>query len=141
MAQFDELITCLQANLFSTIAMCSLMGILFCLNTALGSIMAWSVGQFDLKRFLMSIIKGILIILCGVVYCECLDVLPLLARMLNVELPANIMTFAEVVGIGYICIRKYAMECLDKFKTILNIENEVLEEESKPDTIKELYGE
>lgn len=141
MAQFDELLSCLQQNLFSTVLMCSIMATLICLNMALGAIMACGGGTFDSKRFLLSVAKGFLIVLCGIVYCECLDVLPLLARMLDIELPTDMMTFAEVVGIGYVCIRKYAMECLDKFKTILNIENEVLEEESKPDTIKELYGE
>ena len=141
MAQFDELILCLQTNLFSTIIMCLVMAILICLNMALGAIMAWGEGTFNPERFLLSLAKGFLIVLCGIVYCECLDVLPLLARMLGIELPSDIMTFAEVISIGYVCIRKYAKECLEKFKIILNIENDVLEEENKPDSIKELYGE
>ena len=139
MAQFDELILCLQTNLFSTIIMCLVMAILICLNMALGAIMAWGEGTFNLERFLLSIAKGFLIVLCGIVYCECLDVLPLLARMLGIELPADVMTFAEVVGIGYVCIRKYAKECLEKFKTLLNIDEADIKQE--PITIKEMNGE
>lgn len=139
MAQFDELVLCLQTNLFSTIIMCLVMAILICLNMALGAIMAWGEGAFNLDRFLLSIAKGLLIVLCGIVYCECMDVLPLLARMLGIELPADVMTFAEVVGIGYVCIRKYAKECLEKFKVLLNIDEADIKQE--PITIKEMNGE
>ena len=139
MAQFEELILCLQTNLFSTVIMCLVMAILICLNMALGAIMAWGEGTFNLERFLLSIAKGLLIVLCGVVYCECLDVLPLLARMLDIELPSDVMTFAEVIGIGYVCIRKYAKECLEKFKTLLSIDESDIKHE--PITIKEMNGE
>ena len=139
MAQFEELILCLQTNLFSTVIMCLVMAILIFLNMALGAIMAWGEGTFNLERFLLSIAKGLLIVLCGVVYCECLDVLPLLARMLDIELPSDVMTFAEVIGIGYVCIRKYAKECLAKFKTLLSIDESDIKQE--PITIKEMNGE
>ena len=139
MAQFEALILCLQTNLFSTVIMCLVMAILICLNMALGAIMAWGEGTFNLERFLLSIAKGLLIVLCGVVYCECLDVLPLLARMLDIELPSDVMTFAEVIGIGYLCIRKYAKECLEKFKTLLSIDESDIKHE--PITIKEMNGE
>ena len=139
MAQFNELILCLQQNLFSTVIMCLVMAILILLNMALGAIMAWGEGTFNLERFLLSLAKGLLIVLCGIVYCECLDVLPLLARMLDIELPSDVMTFAEVIGIGYVCIRKYAKECLEKFKTLLSIDEADIKQE--PITIKEMNGE
>ena len=139
MAQFEELILCLQTNLFSTVIMCLVMAILILLNMALGAIMAWGEGTFNLERFLLSLAKGLLIVLCGIVYCECLDVLPLLARMLDIELPSDVMTFAEVIGIGYVCIRKYAKECLEKFKTLLSIVEADIKHE--PITIKEMNGE
>ena len=135
--QMVDLINVLAENLFSTIMLNATLGILILLNILLGALIAYKGQEWNTKKFLLGFLKGFLIMLCGIAFCEVLDVLPVLSHLIGVELPANIMTFGEVTGILYIAIKKYIIEISDKFKEVIGFSEEELKEIPTYSTIKE----
>lgn len=108
-------------DLITVLYMLILLAIVFITNTTLGVVIANKKSEFNLKKFLSGIGKGIVIALCMLAFCLTLELIPDILGRLGIEVPQDIITLIEVVLITLTAYKKYAVDVVDKFKTILEI--------------------
>lgn len=108
-------------NLMTVFYMMIMLGIVIVCNTVLGIVMANKSQKFDIKKLFNGIGKAILITLCILLFCVTLELVPAILGRLGIEVPQDIITLVEVVLITLTAYKKYAVDVIDKFKTILEI--------------------
>lgn len=109
-------------DLMTVLYMLILLAIVFVINTTLGVIIANKKAEFNLKKFLGGIGKGIVIALCMLLFCLTLELIPSVLNNVGIIIQDELITIVEVVLMTFTAYKKYALDCIDKFKTILGIE-------------------
>lgn len=108
-------------NLMAVFYMLVLLGIVFAVNTVLGVVIANKKEKFDLKKLLSGICKYIIITICMLAFSLTLELIPTVLGQIGINVQDELITTVEVVLIGFTAYKKYAEDCIDKFKTILDI--------------------
>lgn len=109
-------------NLVTILYMMIMLGIVIVCNTTLGIVIANKKMEFDIKKMLKGIGKALLIVLCLLLFCITLELVPTILERVDIVVPNDIITVLEVLLIVLTAYKKYAKDCLDKFKTILGDE-------------------
>lgn len=97
-----------------------LLGFLFIVNTILGIYLGSKETRFDFKKLLSGILKGIIIAFCIISFCFVIEVVPTILKRIGIELPSDLITLTEMMGITLTAYKKYVLDCFDKIKKIFN---------------------
>lgn len=89
------------------------------LNIVFGAVMAGISQGWSWKKFLIGIVKALLVALAMLVFCVILDVLPMILVRVDIIIPEDFVTLAQVLSVVVVAISKYAKDVLEKIKTIL----------------------
>lgn len=109
-------------DLMTVLYMLILLAIVFITNTTLGVVIANKKSEFNFKKFLSGIGKGIVIAICMLLFCLTLELVPSVLGQVGITIQDKLITIVEVVLMTFTAYKKYALDCIDKFKTILGIE-------------------
>lgn len=110
-------------NLETMLYMLILLAIVFLTNTVLGIVIANKKTEFNIKKLISGISKGIIITLCMLSFCITLEMIPEVLSRINIEVPNDLITVVEIVMMTLTAYKKYALDCVNKFKIILGIES------------------
>lgn len=119
-----EILEVLKTDVATLVMLIGSLGIMMLLNIVLGGVMASANYQWDTATFFKGILKAFLVALVMVVYCIVLEVFPLILSRLNIEIPNEMITFVQVVGIVVLSFTKYAKDIFDKLMTLLGVEEQ-----------------
>lgn len=125
----ENVLLSIRDNLCNLALLNLLLGVLMVLNIILGAVMAKAGNTFDLKTFVNGVLKALLVALCMLVFCFVLEVFPIVLERVGFAVPADLVTFMEVVAIVVVAFVKYAKGCYNKLKTLLDVDGE--EDEAK----------
>lgn len=109
-------------DLMTVLYMLILLAIVFITNTTLGVVIANNKSEFNFKKFISGIGKGIIIAICMLLFCLTLELVPSVLGNVGITIQDELITIVEVVLMTFTAYKKYALDCIDKFKTILGIE-------------------
>jgi len=109
-------------NLLTVSYMLGILGIMIIINTTLGSVIANKTQKFNKKKFWTGIVKAFVIVLCILLFCLTLELVPMILGRIGIEVPTDLITVLEIVLTTLTAYKKYALDCFEKFKTILKIE-------------------
>lgn len=118
----------IQNDICNLVLLNACLGVLMLLNIILGSIMAKASDQFDKKKFFNGLLKALLVCLVMVVFCFILEVLPIIFDRIGFVIPKDLPTYIEVISIVAVAVIKYAKGIIDKLKTLLDVNDQELEE-------------
>ncbi len=108
-------------DLITVLYMLILLAIVFVTNTVLGVVIANKKSKFNFKKLLSGIGKGIIIALCMFLFCVTLELIPDVLGQVGITIQDELITVVEVVLMTFTAYKKYALDCVEKFKTILDI--------------------
>lgn len=108
-------------DLMTVLYMLILLAIVFTTNTILGVVIANKKSKFNFKKFLSGIGKGIIIALCMFLFCITLELIPIVLGQVGITIQDELITVVEVVLTTFTAYKKYALDCIDKFRTILDV--------------------
>lgn len=108
-------------DLMTVLYMLILLAIVFITNTTLGVIIANKKAEFNLKKFLGGIGKGIVIAICMLLFCVTLEIIPSVLGQVGITIQDELITVVEVTLMTFTAYKKYALDCIEKFKTILGV--------------------
>lgn len=106
-------------NLVTQILFLLVLGLLFTINTILGVLIGTKEEGFNFKKFLYGFIKGGVMAICILGFCFAIEITPIILKRIDIELPDNIITLTELMGVTLTAYKKYALECFEKMKKIL----------------------
>lgn len=109
-------------NIITVAYMLSILGIMIVINTVLGAIIANKTKKFNKKKLLEGISKAFIIVLCIVLFCLTLELVPIVLKRVNINIPTDLITVLEIVLTTLTAYKKYALDCFEKFKVILKVE-------------------
>ena len=84
------------------------------LNIVFGAVMAGISQGWSWKKFLIGIVKALLVALAMLVFCVILDVLPMILVRVDIIIPEDFVTLAQVLSVVVVAISKYAKDVLEK---------------------------
>lgn len=108
-------------NLITVFYMLILLGIMIVINTTLGVVMANKKVNFKWSILFKGLGKSLIIALCILLFCLTLELVPVVLTRVGIKIPADLITVLEIVLTTLTAYKKYASDCFDKFKIILNI--------------------
>ena len=111
-------------NLITTIYMLILLAIVMGINTILGVVIANTKVEFDKKKLFKGIVKALIILICVLLFCICIELVPMVLARVGIEVPGDLVTVLEIILVTLTAFTKYATDCFDKFKMIINKEGE-----------------
>ena len=111
-------------NLMTIFYMLILLGIVVVINIILGTLIANKKKQFNLKKLLYGVLKAIIITLCILLFCLSLELLPSVLGRVGIKIPSELVSVVEIILTTLTAYKKYATDCYDKFKILLNVEGE-----------------
>lgn len=111
-------------NIFTIMMLLGILGILQVCNILFGTIIGSKKKKFNSKKLLEGITKAILFCIAFIGYCFCLEIIPTILLRVDIELPSNLITLGEIVGVTATAYKKYALDCYEKIKIFLNVESE-----------------
>lgn len=109
-------------NLVTVSYMLGILGIMIIINTVLGAVIANKKQNFNFKVLFRGVLKAIVIALCVLLFCLTLELIPVVLERIEIEVPTDLITTLEIILTTLTAYKKYALDCFDKFKTILKIE-------------------
>lgn len=109
-------------NLLTVSYMMILLGIVIVINTVLGTLEANKKQEFNFKKLLNGIFKAIIITFCVLLMSLSLELLPFVLGRINIEIPSDFINVLEIILTTLTAYRKYALDCFDKFKKLLHVE-------------------
>lgn len=89
------------------------------LNIILGAVMAGVSQDWSWKKFLVGIIKAVLVAVSMLVFCVILDVLPVILARVDIIIPEDFITLAQVLSVVVVALSKYTKDVLEKIQSIL----------------------
>ena len=92
--------------------------LLFVINTVLGILIGTKEEGFRIKKFLYGLLKGGIAAICIMGFCFVIEITPVILKRIDIQLPSDIVTFVEMMGITLTAYKKYSLECLEKIKKI-----------------------
>lgn len=108
-------------NLITVLFMLGILAIMIVINTVLGSVIANKKQEFKKEKLIKGIAKAITIAICILLFCLTLELVPVILNRVGIEIPSDLITVLEIVLTTLTAYKKYAIDCFNKFKTILNI--------------------
>lgn len=121
-----------EYDLLTILLALTLLALCMLANQILGGTIAVTKCEFDVKRFLKSLLKGFLICLAIVILCTVLDVFPVLLQRINLidkdSLVKTIITVVNVVAILVVAITKYCTDIYNKLLSLFNVKKEEADE-------------
>lgn len=111
-------------NLMTTLYMLILLGVVMTINTILGVVLANTKMEFDKKKLLKGIGKAIIVLICILLFCICIELVPMVLTRVGIEVPSDLVTVLEIILVTLTAFTKYATDCFEKFKKIINKEGE-----------------
>lgn len=111
-------------DLITTTYMLGLLAIVILINTILGVVLANTKLEFSWAKFWKGIGKAILILICVLSFCTCLELVPIVLARVGIEIPSDLVTVLEIILVTLTAFTKYASDCFEKFKKIINKEGE-----------------
>lgn len=118
-------------NLLTIVMLLAVLGVLHITNTILGAVIGSQETQFEWKKIGKGMLKAFLFIISFISYCFCLEVLPIILARVEIAIPADLITFLEIIGITITAYRKYTVDCYNKIKTIMGINENTKDTESE----------
>lgn len=112
-------------NIITVAYMLGILGIMIVVNTMLGITIANKTQKFNKKKLLKGISKAVIIVICTLLFCLTLELVPVVLRRVDINIPTDLITVLEIVLTTLTAYKKYALDCFDKFKKILKVEEEV----------------
>lgn len=112
-------------NLITVFYMLGILGIMIAVNTMLGVVIANKTQKFSRKKLFKGIGKAITIVVCTMLFCLTLELVPVVLKRVDINIPTDLITVLEIVLTTLTAYKKYAIDCFDKFKKILKVEEEV----------------
>ena len=112
-------------NIITVACMLGILGIMITVNTMLGVVMANKTQKFNKKKLFKGIGKAIIIVICTMLFCLTLELVPIVLRRVDINIPTDFITVLEIILTTLTAYKKYAIDCFDKFKKILKVEEEV----------------
>lgn len=94
------------------------LGLLFTIDTILGVLIGTKEEGFNFKKFLYGLLKGGIAALCVIGFCFVIEITPIILKRIDIELPSDIITLTEFMGVTFTAYKKYALDCLEKIKKI-----------------------
>ncbi len=111
-------------NLLTTMYMLILLAIVMGINTILGVMIANTKAEFDKKKLLKGIGKALIILICVLLFCTCIELVPMVLSRVGIQIPEELVTVIQIILFILTAFTKYAADCFDKFKMIINKEGE-----------------
>lgn len=94
------------------------LGLLFTIDTILGVLIGTKEEGFNFKKFLYGFLKGGVMAICIAGFCFAIEITPIILKRIDIELPSDIITLAELMGVTLTAYKKYALECFEKIKKL-----------------------
>ena len=107
-------------NLITTTYMLGLLAIVMGINTILGIVIANAKLEFDWKVLWKGISRALIILVCVLLFCLCIELMPIVLIRVGIEVPKDLITVLEIILITLTAFTKYASDCFEKFKKIIN---------------------
>lgn len=108
-------------NLITTIYMLGLLAIVIIINTVLGVVIANKKIEFSWQKLFKGILKSLVITLCILLFCVSIELMPIVLLRVNIQIPDDLVTVLQIMLVTLTAYKKYATDCFEKFKTILNV--------------------
>lgn len=108
-------------NLLTITYLMGMLAIAIIVNTTLGSLIANRKKKFSWKKLFRGLLKSIIIALCMLAFCLTLELVPAILSRIGINVPEDIITVLEMAIMLFTAYKKYITDCIDKFKTILEI--------------------
>lgn len=109
-------------NIITVAYMLGILGIMVIINTVLGAVIANKKQKFCKKKLWKGVRKAIIITVCILLFCLTLELVPVVLKRVNIDIPTDFITVLEMILTTITAYKKYALDCVEKFKEILNIE-------------------
>ena len=109
-----------MVNLTTILYMILILGITVLINTVLGALIASTNKEFNFKKLFSGILKSAIVGLCLFLFALTLELLPLILSEVDIQIPDGIPTIIEIIVACLTAYKKYALDCFEKFKSILN---------------------
>ena len=106
-------------DLLTTAYMLGLLAIVIVINTILGVIIANTKLEFSWKKFWKGIGKALVILLCVLAFCVCIELVPIVLARVNIEVPEDLITVLQIILVTLTAFTKYAKDCFEKFQIII----------------------
>ena len=107
---FDDLITLVLFLL--------VLGLLHVIDTILGVLIGTKEEGFKLKKFFYGFLKGGVVAICIAGFCFAIEITPIILKRIDIELPNDLVTLTELIGVTLTVYKKYVLECFEKIKKI-----------------------
>lgn len=114
----------MKDNIITIVMLLGILGVLQLCNIIFGAVIGSKRKRFNPKKLLEGIVKAVLFCLAFLGFCFCIEILPNILLRIDIELPSNLITLIEIVGITLTAYKKYALDCYEKIKIFLNVERE-----------------
>ena len=106
-------------DLLTTTYMLGLLAIVIMINTILGVIIANTKLEFNWKKFWKGIGKALIILICVLSFCVCIDLIPIVLARVNIAIPEDLVTVLQIILVTLTAFTKYAKDCFEKFQIII----------------------
>lgn len=123
----EALFDSVQYDLLTLGLLMLILGALIVINTMLGTITAWTFGEWNTKKFLTGVLKNLLIALCMALFFVVIEILPVALKRAGIIIPTEVITVIEVFGMVAVAIIKYIKDIYSSFIKILGISKEDVE--------------
>lgn len=94
------------------------------INTILGVVIANTKVEFDKKKLLKGIGKALIVLICVLLFCICIELVPMVLARVGIEIPKDLVTVLQIILVTLTAFTKYAKDCFDKFQIIINKKGE-----------------
>ena len=123
----EALFDSIQYDMLTLGLLMLILGSLIVINTMLGTITAWTFGEWSTKKFFTGLLKNLLIALCMALFFIVIEVLPVALKRAGIIIPTEVITVIEVFGMVAVAIIKYIKDIYSSFIKILGISKEDVE--------------
>lgn len=123
----EALFDSIQYDMLTLGLLMLILGSLIVINTMLGTITAWTFGEWSTKKFFTGVLKNLLIALCMALFFIVIEVLPVALKRAGIIIPTEVITVIEVFGMVAVAIIKYIKDIYSSFIKILGISKEDVE--------------
>lgn len=111
-------------NIITVGYMLGILGIMILINTVLGAVIANKTNTFNKSKLFKGIGKAITIVICIMLFCITLELVPIVLARVGITIPNDLITVLEIISTTFTAYKKYALDCFEKFKVILKLKVE-----------------
>lgn len=124
----EQIILTIENDLITLGLLMAILGSLIIINTLLGSINAWTWGEWVSKKFWQGILRNVLIALCLALFFIVLEIIPLALERTGITIPSDLVTTLEILVMVVVCIVKYVKDIYAQFIKLLGVTKEEIDE-------------